>query len=71
MWNIWVQNGAIKNMQDSSEIDRKEGGNFNSGPRCDAENVCCVWSGKWNEGCNEAEAFSVWCAHVWILAALE
>lgn len=57
MWNIWAQNAAIKNMQFSSEIDRKEGGGIlNSGPRCDAGNIWCVWSGKWKGGCNEAEA---------------
>lgn len=25
MWNIWVQNDAVKNIQESSEIDHKEG----------------------------------------------
>lgn len=47
MWNIWAQNVAIKDMQFSSEIDRKEGGILNSGPCCNAGNIWCVWSGKW------------------------
>lgn len=68
MWNIWVQNGAVKNMQESSEIDHEEGEILISAHTAKPGKVCCLWSGKWIDGCNEAEAFRVWCAHIWRLA---
>lgn len=45
MWNIWAQNAAIKDMQFSSEIDRKEGGDFKSWStlRRRERLMCVIW----------------------------